>query len=145
MNVYRNPYYRSAGIILVLIGVVLAVADRSILAGFPDRESAWRIAVFLATAALGVGMFLIRVVATAETLTIRNLLRTHVLPWDAIAGFDLEASLVVELKDGRRIGCSAVQPTGLDRMTGRKGYAGTTAELLDARRRMSASPESRSL
>jgi hypothetical protein len=145
MNVYRNPYYPSVGIILAVIGLVLAVADRSVIAGFPDRDSAWRIALYAALVAGGIRTFMIRVVASAEALTVRNLLRTHVLPWDAIAGFDLGASLVVELKDGRRIGCSAVQPTGLERMTGRKGYAGTTAELLDARRRTSAtSPENHS-
>ena len=37
-----------------------------------------------------------RVVATAETLTVRNLLRTHILPWDAIAGFDLAVRIVLE-------------------------------------------------
>ncbi|GGV45422.1 hypothetical protein GCM10010495_73710 [Kitasatospora herbaricolor] len=125
MNVYRNPHYRLAGVVLAVIGIVLAVSDRSVIARFPDRDSTWRIALYTAMLAGGIRVLTMRVVATADTLTVRNLLRTHVLPWEAVAGFALESSLVVELKDGRRIGCSAVPPTGLDRMTGRKGYAGT--------------------
>ncbi|MFE4599394.1 PH domain-containing protein [Kitasatospora indigofera] len=143
MNVYRNPYHRFAGAVFAVIGIALAVADRSVIAGFPDRDSTWRIALYAAMLAGGVRFSAMRVAATAETLTVRNLLRTHVLRWEAVAGFALESSLVVELRDGRRIGCSAIQPTGLDRMAGRKGYAGSTAELLEARRRMSASPHRR--
>ncbi|MFD0260205.1 PH domain-containing protein [Kitasatospora indigofera] len=140
MNVYRNPHYRLAGAVLAVTAIVLTVADQTVIAQFPDRDSTWRIALYTAMLAGGIRVLAMRVVATTETLTVRNLLRTHILPWEAIAGFALESSLVVELNDGRRIGCSAVQPTGLDRMTGRKGYAGTTAELLETRRRISATP-----
>ncbi|MFD9125726.1 PH domain-containing protein [Kitasatospora sp. NPDC059571] len=73
-------------------------------------------------------MLRIGVTAGADTLTVRNVIRTRVLPWDTIAGFSLRTSLTVTLTDGTTVSCTAVQPASLDAMRRRPGYAARTVE-----------------
>ncbi|MEU9132678.1 PH domain-containing protein [Kitasatospora sp. NPDC048540] len=134
MRAFRNRTYPASGAALVAVAAGLAAADSPLSPDFPRPGLALFLLLYLGMAALGVRISRLRVAVTDRGVQVVNILGSRQVPWSDIRGFDVGNSLVIELADGREIGCSAVQPSGLERLLGRPTHAGRVADELEALR-----------
>ncbi|MFJ1751724.1 PH domain-containing protein [Kitasatospora sp. NPDC088134] len=131
LKTYKNPSYSLLGLTAVAVGFLLACLDLSAARSL-TFETVAKILLYVALAAFGVAVVRIKVRSTPEGVEVKNLLSSRFAPWREITGFRTEASLVIDLADGRAIKCSAVQPSNVSHVSKGRSYAHRVADELNA-------------
>ncbi|CAO5183509.1 hypothetical protein FAIPA1_520005 [Frankia sp. AiPs1] len=116
---------------MVLIGV-LVFADYPKIKRFPDADAVNRLILYSGGIIFAL-LFTIRPLVKVNSvgLEIKNPLRTYRFVWADIKKFHAEDRIVVELWDGRKVRCWAVQRARASQMRGRKSIVDDVTQRLE--------------